>query len=76
MGSYRTVPQDATVPILMQGYNPPLKTGYSPLQSEFFGYDSARVPLTGHHHHRLLLQEDDLVSPDLQTLHLSSEPIH
>jgi hypothetical protein len=70
---YKAVPQAATVPIPLQSYNPvspPLKSGYSTSsRPEYFGYDSAQVPLTGnhhhYHHHKLRLRDDDLVSRDI-----------
>ncbi len=59
---YKPVPQELVsgVPIPMQSYNGPLKSGYSTDRSDYLGYDSAQAPLTGTHH-KLLLKEDDLV---------------
>ena len=61
--AYNSVPQGLTspVPLPMQSYNPPLKTGYPTGQMEYYGYDGAQVRLTGNHH-KLLLKENDLVS--------------
>lgn len=73
MGPYKAVPQAISVPVPMQSYNPPLKSGYSTDRTDYFGYDSAQVPLTGTHP-RLLLREDDLVStePKLSSIQLTN----